>query len=39
LGDARIDEPGLKLPHPRARERAFVLDPLREVWPEAIARL
>ena len=34
-GDARIDEPGLNIPHPRAHERAFVLDPLREVWPEA----
>lgn len=38
-GDARIDEPGLKVPHPRARERAFVLDPLREVWPEGVRRL
>ena len=38
-GDERIDEPGLKVPHPRARERAFVKDPLREVWPEAIAQL
>jgi 2-amino-4-hydroxy-6-hydroxymethyldihydropteridine diphosphokinase len=34
-GDARIDEPGLVVPHPRAHERAFVLDPLREVWPDA----
>lgn len=24
--------PRLTLPHPRARERAFVMDPLREVW-------
>ena len=38
-GDARIDEPGLKVPHPRARERAFVLDPLREVWPDAVRQL
>jgi 2-amino-4-hydroxy-6-hydroxymethyldihydropteridine diphosphokinase len=38
-GDARIDEPGLEVPHPRARERAFVLDPLREVWPEGAAQL
>ena len=38
-GDARIDEPGLKVPHPRAHERAFVLDPLREVWPEGARRL
>jgi 2-amino-4-hydroxy-6-hydroxymethyldihydropteridine diphosphokinase len=34
-GDARIDEPGLVGPHPRAHERAFVLVPLREVWPDA----
>ncbi len=38
-GDQAIDEPGLTIPHPRAHERAFVLDPLREVWPEAPARL
>jgi 2-amino-4-hydroxy-6-hydroxymethyldihydropteridine diphosphokinase len=32
-GDRVIDEPGLKVPHPRAKEREFVLEPLREVWP------
>ena len=26
-----IDEPGLRVPHPRFRERAFVLEPLCEV--------
>jgi 2-amino-4-hydroxy-6-hydroxymethyldihydropteridine diphosphokinase len=35
-GGATIDEPGLQIPHPRAHERAFVMDPLREVWPDAI---
>jgi 2-amino-4-hydroxy-6-hydroxymethyldihydropteridine diphosphokinase len=30
-GGATIEEP-----HPRAHERAFVLEPLREVWPEAV---
>ena len=35
-GDRVIDEPGLKVPHPRAHERAFVLVPLLEVWPEAV---
>lgn len=35
-GDALIEEPGLTIPHPRAHERAFVMDPLREVWPEVV---
>jgi len=35
-GDQVIDEPGLKVPHPRAHERAFVLVPLLEVWPDAV---
>ena len=30
-GDAVIDEPGLIVPHPRFRERAFVLRPLSEI--------
>ncbi|MFO0831755.1 MAG: 2-amino-4-hydroxy-6-hydroxymethyldihydropteridine diphosphokinase [Phycisphaerales bacterium] len=33
--DAVIDEPGLHVPHPRMHERAFVLAPLCEVWPDA----
>ena len=32
-GDARIDEPGLEIPHPRLHERAFVLGPLAELDP------
>ena len=35
-GAATVDEPGLKIPHPRAHERAFVLEPLLEVWPDAV---
>lgn len=35
-GDHRIDEPGLLLPHPRARERAFVLLPWLEIEPDAV---
>lgn len=34
-GDAAIDVPGLRVPHPRLGERRFVLAPLAEVWPEA----
>ena len=30
-GNSVIDEPGLLVPHPRFRERAFVLKPLAEV--------
>ena len=37
--DRRIEEPGLTIPHPRAKEREFVVKPLTDVWPEAVARL
>jgi 2-amino-4-hydroxy-6-hydroxymethyldihydropteridine diphosphokinase len=36
LGDTREDAPGLHVPHPRFRERFFVLGPLAEVAPEMI---
>jgi len=35
-GDQVIDEPGLTVPHPRAHERMFVLNPLYDAWPEAV---
>jgi 2-amino-4-hydroxy-6-hydroxymethyldihydropteridine diphosphokinase len=35
-GDARIDEPDLRVPHPRLHERAFVLEPLCEIAPDLI---
>jgi 2-amino-4-hydroxy-6-hydroxymethyldihydropteridine diphosphokinase len=35
-GDARIDEPDLIVPHPRFRERLFVLEPLAEIAPMMI---
>lgn len=41
-GDFVIDEPGLVVPHPRFRDRAFVLDPLTEVagdWVDPISGL
>ena len=31
FGDARIEEPRLSVPHPRFRDRLFVLEPLAEV--------
>lgn len=34
-GDARINEPGLRVPHPRLHERAFALVPLAEIAPNA----
>lgn len=34
LGDEIIDEPGLQVPHPRFRERFFVLGPMAEVAPD-----
>ena len=35
-GDAQVHSPRLTLPHPRWRERAFVLYPLADVWPERV---
>lgn len=35
-GDAVIHEPDLEVPHPRFRQRAFVLDPLKEIASELI---
>ncbi len=32
--DLRIDTPHLTIPHPRMRERDFVMMPLREIMPE-----
>jgi 2-amino-4-hydroxy-6-hydroxymethyldihydropteridine diphosphokinase len=35
-GDAVVDEPGLRVPHPHLHERAFALLPLLEAWPDAV---
>ena len=34
-GEASINEPGLRVPHPHLHERAFVLLPLAEIAPDA----
>lgn len=36
-GEAVLSSPELTLPHPRWAERAFVLMPLAEVWPERVS--
>jgi 2-amino-4-hydroxy-6-hydroxymethyldihydropteridine diphosphokinase len=35
FGDETVDEPGLHVPHPRLGERAFALQPLVDVAPDA----
>ena len=35
-GEHHIQSPELELPHPRAHERAFVLEPWHEIEPEAV---
>jgi 2-amino-4-hydroxy-6-hydroxymethyldihydropteridine diphosphokinase len=36
-GDGRIESPRLVVPHPRWDQRAFVLVPLAEVWPDRVS--
>ena len=36
FGDLALDTPTLTVPHPRLRERAFVLRPLAEIAPERV---
>lgn len=38
VDDQPMDTPDLQVPHPRAAERLFVLQPLCDVWPEAMVR-
>lgn len=35
-GDDVVDEPGLRVPHPRLHERRFALDPLAELDPALV---
>lgn len=35
-GDAVVDEPGLRVPHPHLHERAFALLPVMDVAPDAV---
>ena len=35
-GDVTVDEPGLRVPHPRLHERRFALEPLAELDPELV---
>jgi 2-amino-4-hydroxy-6-hydroxymethyldihydropteridine diphosphokinase len=34
FGEVVLDQPGLTIPHPRFRERLFVLEPLAEIAPD-----
>ncbi|HSL23317.1 MAG TPA: 2-amino-4-hydroxy-6-hydroxymethyldihydropteridine diphosphokinase [Vicinamibacterales bacterium] len=36
LGDQVIRRPGLEVPHPRFRERTFVLEPLSQIAPDLV---
>jgi 2-amino-4-hydroxy-6-hydroxymethyldihydropteridine diphosphokinase len=36
FGAAKLDAPGLVVPHPRLHERAFVLEPLRTIAAEVV---
>ncbi len=36
FGDRSIETPDLDVPHPRMRERAFVLEPLCDLAPELV---
>jgi 2-amino-4-hydroxy-6-hydroxymethyldihydropteridine diphosphokinase len=35
-GDETVDEPGLRVPHPRLHERRFALEPLADLDPDLV---
>jgi 2-amino-4-hydroxy-6-hydroxymethyldihydropteridine diphosphokinase len=35
-GDEVVDEPGLRVPHPRLAERRFAMEPLAELDPDLV---
>jgi 2-amino-4-hydroxy-6-hydroxymethyldihydropteridine diphosphokinase len=35
-GTFKVDEPGLKIPHPQWKNRRFVLEPLKEILPDFV---
>ena len=35
-GDLEVDEPGLRVPHPRLHERRFALEPLAQIAPDLV---
>jgi 2-amino-4-hydroxy-6-hydroxymethyldihydropteridine diphosphokinase len=39
FGDETIDTPELTVPHPRMKERAFVMEPLAEIAPDLARRV
>ena len=36
VGDMKVDEPDLVVPHPRMHERRFVMAPLADLAPELV---
>lgn len=36
FGSVAMDEPGLHVPHPRLKERAFALVPLKDIKPDTV---